>query len=753
MLASEPSEKTQTQFASKYFKYVDLVNQLGRDLKIGNLSSTIVELSNLVLKDFVDQSTLKSNTLYCDIASPYIISAITQDRGNVESLSGYRLSAGMKTAFSEANGDIKKIVPSLSAVSKIAEANQLITGITTENGQIASIQTTGLSSIISSLGSSTRSTTSEDYAITSITTQNGNVSDIGERKLDKVEVEATQQDGVEIARISVNNDVKILFAPKYTFDYNVKELSTIILSSVQEVLASQLANTQKFIGSFTMTTQVTNKMLDLRDYFQLEPGKEYFLRMTFKNYSTTAIRPSISAFADNSHTLMTKDQMAYLTAYVSHTPDQAWKGNANTGQTPYPANFYTLVTADRCVFAINNVNANVYATLALYKFDDHVLIPEMLGSNECPAIVLPDNKYGYEQNECLTSTLPAFAFCTTTGFNKGNSNDNPDFECNNYSLSRLPNELNLSGITDFQSIAWSKSSSTVASFAHQFRNNGSLSKLSATSLSSIVGRHAFRHCYNLREAYFPELITIRSAYGFGICQQLHHVEFPKLQTIYMSPLLFWNDEKLVNLSFQSLKSISDSNRVFANCASLQSVVFPSLLELDDDDQMFSGCSNLSSVEFSSLSSINKSILVFEKCSSLQSIDFPTLKSISKSRSIFEGCTSLQSVVFPSLLELSENNRMFFDCNSLSSVEFPKLSSIDELTISFMFGKCKSLKTLKMPTISSNEFPEKWQTTFKECTLPLSIYINNVDSASIGNLPNAIPRGSTIVCKDKTITTT
>ena len=206
MLASEPSEKTQTQFASKYFKYVDLVNQLGQDLKIGSLSSTIVELSNLVLKDFVDQSTLKSNTLYCDIASPYIISAITQDRGNVESLSGYRLSAGMKTAFSEANGDIKKIVPSLSAVSKIAEANQLITGITTENGQIASIQTTGLSSIISSLGSSTRSTTSEDYAITSITTQNGNVSDIGERKLDKVEVEATQQDGVEIARISVNNN-------------------------------------------------------------------------------------------------------------------------------------------------------------------------------------------------------------------------------------------------------------------------------------------------------------------------------------------------------------------------------------------------------------------------------------------------------------------------------------------------------------------------------------------------------------------
>lgn len=732
MLASEPSEKTQTQFASKYFKYVDLVNQLGQDLKIGNLSSTLVELSNLVLKDFVDQSTLKSNTLYCDIVSPYIISAITQDRGNVESLSGYRLSAGMKTAFSEANGDIKKIVPSLSAMSKIAEANQLITGITTENGQVASIQTTGLSSIISSLGSSTRSTTSEDYAITSITTQNGNVSDIGERKLDKVEVEATQQDGVEIARISVNNDVKILFAPKYTFDYNVKELSTTILSSVQEVLASQLANTQKFIGSFTMTTQVTNRMLDLRDYFQIEPRKEYFLRMTFKNYSTTAIRPSISAFTDNSHTLMSKDQMAYLTAYVSHTPDQAWKGNANTGQTPYPANFYTLVTADRCVFAINNVNANVYATLALYKFDDHVLIPEMLGSNECPAIVLPDNKYGYEQNECLTSTLPAFAFCTTTGFNKGNSNDNPYFEYNGSSLSRLPGELNLSGITDFQKIRWSRNSDTAASFGHQFANNGYLSKLSATNLTSIIPRYAFRNCYNLREAYFPELVGIQSSNGFRDCSKLQHAEFPKLQTIKMSGSLFSNNVNLQDLDFSSLRSIIDSTKIFEDCTSLQSISFPSLLELDNNDRMFLNCSNLSSIEF------------------------PQLSSIKDLTYMFSGCASLWTINFPMLLELNKSGGMFLSCSNLSSVEFPTLSSLDQLTTNQMFNYCKNLKILKMPAISSNEFPRRWGnggTAFEGCTLPLSIYIDNVDSTSIGTLPNAIPRGSTIVCKDKTITTT
>lgn len=680
MLASQPSEKTQTQFTSKYFKYVDLVNQLGQDLKIGGLSSTMVELSNLVLKDFVNQSTLKSNTLYCDVVSPYIISAITQNRGNIESLSGYRLSAGMKSAFSESNGDIQKIVPSLSAVSKNAEANHLITGITTENGQVASIQTTALSSVISSLGSSTRSTTSEDYAITSITTQNGNVSDIGERKLDKVEVEATQQDGVEIARISVNNDVKILFAPKYKFEYAVDELSTAILNSVQEVLASQLANTQKFIGSFTMTTQVTNRMLDLRDYFQLEPGKEYFLRMTFKNYSTAAIKPSISAFADNSHTLMSKDQTSCLTAYVSHTLDQAWKGNANTGQTPYPASFYTVVTADKCVFAINNVNANDYVTLALYKFDDHVLTPELLGSNECSAIVLPAKTYGYEQNECLSSTLPAFAFCTTKSFNKGSSSTAPYFECNTSSLSRLPGELNLSGITDFQKIRWSSSSIMYDNFGHQFANNIYISKLSANNLTSIISPNAFRNCCNLREAYFPELIDIQSVSGFYDCSELQHVELPKLQSINNSEGLFKGNTNLMNLDFQALTSIGNSDNVFRKC------------------------------------------------------------------------TSLLSVNFPSLLELSQNTGMFLSCSGLSSIEFPVLSSLDKLTTKCMFKDCTNLKILKMPAISSTKFPKEWGDTFEGCQ-PLSIYIDNVDSASIGDLLNSVLRGSIISCSNTVITKT
>ena len=679
MLASEPSEKTQTQFTSKYFKYVDLVNQLGQDLKIGGLSSTMVELSNLVLKDFVNQSTLKSNTLYCDVVSPYIISAITQDRGNIESLTGYRLSAGMKAAFSGSNGDIKKIVPSLSAVSKNAETNHLITGITTENGQVTSIQTTTLSSVISSLGSSTRSTTSEDYAITSITTQNGNVSDIGERKLDKVEVEATQQDGVEIARISVNNDVKILFAPKYKFEYAVDELSTAILNSVQEVLASQLANTQKFIGSFTMTTQVTNRMLDLRDYFQLEPGKEYFLRTTFKNYSPATIRPSISAFADNSHTLMSKDQMSCLTAYVSHTPDQAWKGNANTGQTPYPASFYTVVTVDKCVFAINNVNANDYVTLALYKFDDHVLTPEMLGSNECSAIVLPVNSYGYEQNECLSSTLPAFAFCTTKSFNRGDSSTAPYFECNTSSLSRLPSELNLSGIVDFQKIGW-QNNGLACSFGHQFANNIYISKLSATNLTSIISPNAFRNCYNLCEVYFPELIDIQSVSGFYDCSELQHAELPKLQSINNSKMLFKGNTNLTNL------------------------------------------------------------------------DFPALTSIGNSDNVFRKCTSLLSVSFQSLLELSQNTGLFLSCSSLSSIEFPVLSSLDKLTTKCMFKDCTNLKILKMPAISSTEFPKEWGDTFEGCQ-PLSIYIDNVDSASIGDLLNSVLRGSIISCSNTVITKT
>lgn len=681
MLASEPSEKTQTQFASKYFKYVDLVNQLGQDLKIGSLSSTIVELSNLVLKDFVDQSTLKSNTLYCDIASPYIISAITQDRGNVESLSGYRLSAGMKTAFSEANGDIKKIVPSLSAVSKIAEANQLITGITTENGQIASIQTTGLSSIISSLGSSTRSTTSEDYAITSITTQNGNVSDIGERKLDKVEVEATQQDGVEIARISVNNDVKILFAPKYTFDYNVKELSNLILSGVQEAIIDQITNVQKFVGSFTITTAMVNRMVDLREYFQLEPSREYFLRISFRNFSTTALKPALSAYTNNKRTL-SRDLNPCLTSYVSHVVDGRWKGNPNSGYTTYPANFYTTVTSERCLFAINNVNANAYVTFALYKFDDHTLTPDMLGSNECSAV----NENGYQQQECLATTLPAFAFNPATSYAVGNSSTDPSLTQHTTSVGRLPADLMLSGITDFQRILWSKYFPAFTHFANQFAYCKDLTSISAIGLSSFYGVSAFTNCIYLKNVVFLDVVRAEAKYAFWNCQNLSCVEMPKLQIIDDSDYMFAGPNfGLRNIKFQSLSSIRMAPKMLANCAVLSSVEFPELQFMDNT------CQN-----------------------------------------------------------------MFCNCTALSSIEFPKLSSLGNRSVSYqLFENCMNLRELSMPNLSDDGFPKSWKTNkvFDGCTLPISIYIQNVNSIAINDLPNAVPRGSTIVCKDKTITTT
>lgn len=169
---------------------------------------------------------------------------------------------------------------------------------------------------------------------------------------------------------------------------------------------------------------MVNRMVDLREYFQLEPGREYFLRISFRNFSTTALKPALSAYTNNKRTL-SRDFNSCLTSYVSHVADGQWKGNQNSGYTTYPASFYTMVTSERCLFAINNVNANVHVVFALYKFDDHTLTPDMLGADECSAITLPVNRYGYEQNECLATTLPAFAFNPATSYAAGNASIEP----------------------------------------------------------------------------------------------------------------------------------------------------------------------------------------------------------------------------------------------------------------------------------------------------------------------------------------
>lgn len=139
MLASEPNENTETQYMSKYFTYSQLANQLSLDFGLGYLSTQIDNL----WEQKADISSFKSNTLYCNTTSPYIISAISQKNGNITSLAGYRLQDGMYTVFNQASvkSNLKSVIPSLTSTTKAASAGNIITSVTTENGQVKSVGT------------------------------------------------------------------------------------------------------------------------------------------------------------------------------------------------------------------------------------------------------------------------------------------------------------------------------------------------------------------------------------------------------------------------------------------------------------------------------------------------------------------------------------------------------------------------------------------------------------------------------------
>ena len=86
--------------------------------------------------------------MYCDTDSPYIISAISQADGNIESLSGYRLRDGMYTVFLNTT-DLKTLIPSLASATKSAPTGSVVTSVTTESGSVKSVGYTSFDDIAS----------------------------------------------------------------------------------------------------------------------------------------------------------------------------------------------------------------------------------------------------------------------------------------------------------------------------------------------------------------------------------------------------------------------------------------------------------------------------------------------------------------------------------------------------------------------------------------------------------------------------
>ena len=177
MLASEPDARTETQYMSKYFTYGDLAERLSIDFNLGFLSSEIERLQ----EEKVDKGE-SPQTFVCDINTPYIISAITQNElKDITKLDGYRLQDGMYSVFNQetVKSNLKSVIPSLTSTTKAGSDGTVLTSITTENGQVKSVGTTTIAGMIGSIGSATKSA-SANNCLTSVTTVNGKVDSVGQ---------------------------------------------------------------------------------------------------------------------------------------------------------------------------------------------------------------------------------------------------------------------------------------------------------------------------------------------------------------------------------------------------------------------------------------------------------------------------------------------------------------------------------------------------------------------------------------------
>lgn len=176
MLASEPNSQTETQYMSKYFTYGDLSSQLYDNFQIGEFWA---QINNINITK-VDLSSLLDNTLKCDVATPYIISAISQRGGNIVSLEGYRLQDGMHTVFNQSSvkKDLKSVIPSLTATTISADSGYVLTSVTTENGQAVSVGGVSIASIAPTIENATVSA-NQNCFISSVTTEGGKVTGVG----------------------------------------------------------------------------------------------------------------------------------------------------------------------------------------------------------------------------------------------------------------------------------------------------------------------------------------------------------------------------------------------------------------------------------------------------------------------------------------------------------------------------------------------------------------------------------------------
>ena len=185
MLASEPSEGTETQFMSKYFTYGTLAGRLSSDLSIKLMMYQISDLYD----NKASLSSYITGRFSLDSSDPYIISSMTHvvssdGRFGLLSCDGYRLSAGIRKVFDRAAATgqaVSQLVPQLSAKTTPVDRPlyNFVSSVTDAEGHVRSFGYGSFAEVVPMhIGKATKSV-QKDWAVSSVTTDHGVVTGVG----------------------------------------------------------------------------------------------------------------------------------------------------------------------------------------------------------------------------------------------------------------------------------------------------------------------------------------------------------------------------------------------------------------------------------------------------------------------------------------------------------------------------------------------------------------------------------------------
>ncbi|MDD5924516.1 MAG: leucine-rich repeat protein [Clostridia bacterium] len=209
---------------------------------------------------------------------------------------------------------------------------------------------------------------------------------------------------------------------------------------------------------------------------------------------------------------------------------------------------------------------------------------------------------------------------------------------------------------------------------------------------------AFRSCTSLTSAILPNCTRVRIS-AFESCSKLATLNAPSLTTIEAKAFkncnlstaivssntlsiadeAFYNNKNLVSFNESEAKITSLGASVFYNCSSLKT------------------CGVGSNSTFSTLGQS-----LFENCSSLESFTIPASVTTPWNR-VFANCTSLTSITIPeTVTTLTVASELFVGCTNLSEVniEMGKTDSNPFYVTYSMFGKCKALKYIELPPVTT-----------------------------------------------------